>query len=108
MEEIDRALAHGELVCIFPEGRLTRDGNIDKFRPGIERIVQRRPVPVVPLALNGLWGSFFSHKGGPAMKQWPKRFRSAIELAAGPFVQSSKITAPELQAQVQALRSGTV
>jgi 1-acyl-sn-glycerol-3-phosphate acyltransferase len=49
-------LANGELVCIFPEGRLTTDGLIGPFRPGLMRILAQTPVPVVPLALSGLWG----------------------------------------------------
>jgi 1-acyl-sn-glycerol-3-phosphate acyltransferase len=103
MEDISRALEKGELVCLFPEGRLTKTGAIDTFRPGIERIIRRNPVLVVPMALRGLWGSFFSHKDGPAMKGLPKRFWSAIELAAGPFVTPPHVSAPELQARVAAL-----
>lgn len=60
MDAVDAALANGELVMIFPEGSLTRDGEMLPFRPGIERIISRRPVPVVPMALRGLWGSRFS------------------------------------------------
>ncbi|WP_218188173.1 MFS transporter [Desulfosarcina cetonica] len=65
-DAISAALAAGEAVCIFPEGHLTRDGDVDRFRPGIERMIARDPVPVVPLALKGLWGSFFSHRNGRA------------------------------------------
>ncbi|HEY6892805.1 MAG TPA: MFS transporter, partial [Rhodanobacteraceae bacterium] len=60
--EVDQTLAEGGLVCIFPEGGITRDGEIMPFRPGIERILATRPVPVVPIALRGLWGSVFSRK----------------------------------------------
>ena len=60
MESIDAALAADELVVIFPEGCLTRDGEMVPFRPGVERILKRRPVPVVPMALRGLCGSRFS------------------------------------------------
>ena len=55
-----RRSRNGEIVGIFPEGRLTRSGELNPFRPGIERIVAETPVPVVPMALHGLWGSFFS------------------------------------------------
>jgi hypothetical protein len=103
MEDIGRTLSKGELVCLFPEGHLTKTGALDTFRPGIERIIQRNPVPVVPLALRGLWGSFFSHKDGPAMKRRPRRFWSAIELTAGPFVTPPHVTATDLQARVAAL-----
>ena len=54
------ALDAGELVAIFPEGRITADGEMADFRPGIARILERNPVPVVPMALSGLWGSLFS------------------------------------------------
>lgn len=108
LDEIARALQNGELVCLFPEGHLTKNGEIDTFKPGIERILRRTPAPVIPLALRGLWGSFFSHKGGPAMRRWPKRFRASIEVVAGPFVTSSQVTARELKTQVQVLRGNEI
>jgi 1-acyl-sn-glycerol-3-phosphate acyltransferase len=104
MEAVAAALAQGDLICLFPEGRLTRDGEIDAFRPGIERILQANPVPVVPLALRGLWGSVFSHKGGTALTRRPKRFWSRIELAAGEIVQPWSATAESLRAAVLRLR----
>jgi len=58
--DIEMALADGQLVCIFPEGQLTHDGEIGLFRPGVRRILDRTPVPVVPMALSGLWRSIFS------------------------------------------------
>ncbi len=104
LEEVSAALAQGDLICLFPEGRLTRDGEIDAFRPGIERILQASPVPVVPLALRGLWGSVFSHKGGTALTRWPRRFWSRIELAAGEMIQPWSATAETLRAAVLRLR----
>ena len=65
-DEIARALEQGELVGIFPEGRITDTGEMNPFRSGIRRILDRTPVPVVPMALRGLWGSFFSRAGGKA------------------------------------------
>ena len=102
--EIASVLDQGEVVCIFPEGRLTRDGNVDAFRPGIERIVKRNPVPVIPLALRGLWGSFFSHKHGKAMTRFPQRFWSRIELVAGWPVMPAMVTAEGLHHTVMMLR----
>src|SRR5690606_15802903 len=61
-DAIDAALAAGELVLVFPEGRLTADGTIAPFRPGVERILARRPVPVVPMALRGMWSSMWSRR----------------------------------------------
>jgi 1-acyl-sn-glycerol-3-phosphate acyltransferase len=68
-EEVAKALAAGELVAIFPEGKITDTGELYPFRPGVQRIVARTPVPVIPMALQGLWGSFFSRKDGPAMSK---------------------------------------
>lgn len=100
---IRRELASGNLVCIFPEGRLTQDGEIDTFRSGIERIIAETPVPVIPMALQGLWGSFFSHHGKGAFK-WKGRFWSKIKLEVGEPVAASAVTAADLEQQVKALR----
>ncbi|AKF07753.1 MFS transporter [Sandaracinus amylolyticus] len=102
--EIDRALAEGELVCIFPEGALTYTGELSPFRPGVERIVASTPVPVFPMALKGLWGSWFSRRGGPAMAKRPRRFRSQIELEVGDAIAPADATAERLQHAVQTLR----
>jgi 1-acyl-sn-glycerol-3-phosphate acyltransferase len=69
-DRVARYLEAGEVVGIFPEGRLTEDGEICPFKTGIERIVQRTPVPVVPMALRGLWGSFFSRRYGREMQHF--------------------------------------
>ncbi len=103
-EAIDQALADGELVCLFPEGKLTADGEIGRFRPGIEAILRRRPVPVIPMALKGLWGSFFSNRGGPAMSRRPRRFWSRVEIACGPPVAPEDATAEGLREIVSTLR----
>ncbi|MBZ0335485.1 MFS transporter [Marinobacter sp. AL4B] len=103
-DKIDEELAAGNLVCIFPEGRLTSDGEVAAFRAGVELILQRRPVPVVPLALRGLWGSFFSHYGGPALTHLPKRFWSRIHLLADEPVRPEAATAEALEENVKTLR----
>lgn len=103
-EAISSALAAGEAVCIFPEGHLTRNGKVDVFKPGIERIIKENPVPVIPLALKGLWGSFFSHRNGHAMTRPPRRFWSRVELVAGPPLLPSQVTAVGLRERVLALR----
>ncbi|MBB1489122.1 MFS transporter [Oceanospirillum sediminis] len=99
-ERIKEELDAGELVCIFPEGKLTRDGNINPFKKGIERIIQQNPVPVIPMALDGLWGSFFSHKDGHALTTRPRRFWSRVTLTAGPSVPAAEVNAENLQQQV--------
>ena len=102
-DAVDRALADGEVVCIFPEGAITRDGVIAPFRPGVETILARRPVPVVPLALRGMWGSFFSRRDS-AMKRMrlPRRFRSRIELVGAPPM--AHANASSLRESVNSLR----
>ncbi|HNR91089.1 MAG TPA: MFS transporter [Dokdonella sp.] len=104
-EAIDAALADGDLVCIFPEGGLTADGNIAPFRPGVERILQRRPVPVVPMAIRGLWGSIFSRKDTRLGRmRLPRRFRSRLVLAVGEPVPPEQASAAELERRVRELR----
>jgi len=108
-DEIARALEAGELIGLFPEGGVTGDGEIGEFRPGIERIVARTPVPVVPLALRGLWGSFFSRKDAPAMSRPLRlltRLRSRVELVAGEPVPPAAVSAARLREQVVALCAG--
>lgn len=101
--QIEQALSNGEIVCIFPEGRLTSDGEMGEFRPGVEKILQRTPVPVIPIALKGLWGSFFSHKNGHALTRLPTRFWSKIEVNIGQRQSSASLNRHTLQQKVQDL-----
>ncbi len=106
LEAIDRALAEGEVVGIFPEGKLTRDGEINEFKKGVEKILERRPVPVVPMALRGLWGSFFSRRDGKApMSKLPQRFWSRIEMVVSAPVPGADASATGLQRIVTGLRA---
>lgn len=77
---IEEALNNEELVVIFPEGRLTDDGEIGEFRPGIKKILKRTPVPIIPVAIRGLWGTFWSKK--PSI---PKRRRKIEVIAEKPI-----------------------
>jgi 1-acyl-sn-glycerol-3-phosphate acyltransferase len=104
-DRVARYLEGGEVVGIFPEGRLTADGEIGPFKAGIEQIIQRTPVPVVPMALRGLWGSFFSRRFGKAMNNFPRRFWSRIELVVGEPVPPEQATSALLRERVVALRS---
>jgi 1-acyl-sn-glycerol-3-phosphate acyltransferase len=104
-DRIDAELAEGEVVCIFPEGKLTKSGDINEFKKGVEKILERRAVPVVPLALRGLYGSFFSRRGGTTpMSRLPRRFWSKIEIVATTPVAGEQATAANLQEIVQGLR----
>ncbi|HLD67979.1 MAG TPA: MFS transporter [Pseudomonas sp.] len=99
--KIGEYLRNGELVCIFPEGKLTTDGEINEFKNGIARILEENPVPVIPMALLGLWGSFFSRD--PA-KGLFRRLWSRITLVAGAPLSPEVADRLTLQAQVSALR----
>ena len=101
---IREELEAGEVVCIFPEGKLTDDGEVAEFRAGIEKIVADYPVPVIPMALSGLWGSFFSHKGGKALTRLPRRFWARIKLAVGDAVAPEQVRADDLRERVMSLR----
>jgi 1-acyl-sn-glycerol-3-phosphate acyltransferase len=101
---VARYLEEGEVVGIFPEGRLSQDGEIGPFKTGIERIIQRTPAPVVPMALRGLWGSFFSRRYGKAMGAFPRRFWSRIELMVGEPTPPEQATSAVLRERVVELR----
>jgi hypothetical protein len=104
-DEIARGLEAGDLIAIFPEGRVTDSGEMVPFRSGIRRIVERTPVPVVPMALQGLWGSFFSRKGGPAMtRPFRRGVLSKIGLVVAPPVPPREATPEALHRIVLELR----
>jgi 1-acyl-sn-glycerol-3-phosphate acyltransferase len=101
-DAVDQALANEELVCIFPEGAITRNGQLQMFKGGISKILARRAVPVVPLALRGLWGSFFSRKYGAAMSRpFARGMRSTVEICAGRVVVAEDASPERLQQLVQ-------
>ena len=104
-DEVARALDAGELVGIFPEGQITADGELQPFRPGVRSILKRNPVPVVPMALRGLWGSFFSRIGGRAMSQPFRRgLFNRIELVVGGAMAPAAADPATLQQRVRDLR----
>ena len=104
-ETCARALAEGDLVCIFPEGKLTKTGDLNPFRHGVTEIIRRTPAPVVPMALRGLWGSVFSRAGET---RWPrpvqKGVMSRLTLAVGEPLDPSQATPEGLQQIVTELR----
>jgi 1-acyl-sn-glycerol-3-phosphate acyltransferase len=103
--QIDAALAAGEVVGIFPEGGLTDDGEIAPFRPGVERILAARPVPVVPIALRGMWASMWSRRETRRGRmRLPRRLRARIAVVAGEPVDGASASAASLEAHVRALR----
>jgi 1-acyl-sn-glycerol-3-phosphate acyltransferase len=101
-DAIARELAAGELVGIFPEGRLTSTGEMGEFRGGIMKILERTPVPVVPMALSGLWQSLFTRN---RERLWNLgRLFPRLRLAVGEAVPAEAVTPEALHARVAALR----
>ncbi|GAA5165988.1 MFS transporter [Viridibacterium curvum] len=104
-EEIAKALANGELIGIFPEGGITRDGEIAPFKGGIRKVLERTPVPVVPMALRGLWDSAFARKPGSSLLRAMRRgVWSSVELVVAPTVPPAEATPEALQQIVSTLR----
>ncbi len=98
---IAQYLKEGELVCIFPEGKLTADGEMNEFRAGVTRILEETPVPVIPMALQGLWGSFFSRDPNKGLFH---RIWSRVVLVAGDAVSAGDATPQALHEVVGKLR----
>jgi 1-acyl-sn-glycerol-3-phosphate acyltransferase len=108
-QRIDAALDEGEMVCIFPEGRITDTGELYPFKKGIAHIVERNPVPVIPMALRGLWGSVFSRWGGaafsrPIESRLRRGLRSKLEFIVGEPVPPAQASPELLMQRVLELR----
>lgn len=102
-DRIEQELLDGQVVLVFPEGAITWDGEMIDFKEGVERIVKRTPVRVVPVALRGLWGSWFSRSSGGTFKGFPRLWKK-LEVRAGEVVKPEEVNAADLQRRVQALR----
>ena len=104
-EAADRVLAEGDLLGLFPEGGITRDGELQPFKGGIMKILERRPVPVVPVALQNLWGSYFSRvEGGTAMvRPFRRGLFSRVGLVAGAAVPAAQVSPDGLHGRVAQL-----
>ncbi len=103
-DKVDAELAAGHIVCIFPEGGITSDGEIQRFRRGIERIVERRPVTVIPAALGRLWGSWFSRRKGGGIRKIPGRLFARVPVIFGAAVAPADASAEKLELLVRTLR----
>lgn len=102
---INEELNNDEIVVIFPEGLITHDGEMSKFQRGIEKILKEKPCPVIPIAIKGMWGSYFSrYHGGKAMTKPFHRVLSRITLNVGEPMRPETVTAESLQAVIAKLR----
>ncbi|GAB3351826.1 MFS transporter [Chromohalobacter beijerinckii] len=104
LDEVSHALRQGEVVMLFPEGRLTPDGEMQRFRRGVDIILARDPVPVVPAGLAGLWGSWTSNRGGKALTKWPRRFRARVALHFGDPIPVGKAKRADMERRVSELK----
>lgn len=103
--DIAQALHEGELVCIFPEGKLTSTGEMNAFKGGIKKIIDRSPVPVIPMALRGLWGSMLTRgEGNPFGRSFKRGPLSKLSLVVGQPLAPAQATPEVLQERVLALR----
>ena len=105
--DMQQAIDDGELLCIFPEGQITRDGELNPFRPGVEKLLAVKPVPVYPIALKGLWGSLFSRRGGRAFFKLPRRLFARIEVLCGEPLMPAEASAAALHTRIQAMLDGS-
>jgi 1-acyl-sn-glycerol-3-phosphate acyltransferase len=104
-EQARRVLDDGELLAIFPEGGITKDGALQPFKGGVMKILETHPVPVVPLALTDLWGSFFSRaEGGRAMvRPFRRGWFSPVGLRGAAPIDAATVTLEKLHERVAAL-----
>jgi acyl-[acyl-carrier-protein]-phospholipid O-acyltransferase / long-chain-fatty-acid--[acyl-carrier-protein] ligase len=96
------ALKNSEIVCIFPEGQMTRIGQMLPFRRGMERIIKGVDVPIVPVNLDGVWGSIFSFAGGRFLWKFPRRIPYPVRVTFGQPLPSTS-TSQEVRRAVQDL-----
>lgn len=102
LREASEALKNGELVCIFPEGEITRIGQMLPFRRGFERIVKGIDVPIIPVNIDGIWGSIFSFSGGRFLWKWPRTIPYPVRMTFGAPLPSTA-TATDVRQAVQHL-----
>ena len=96
-----QVLDEGDLLCIFPEGAISRDGEVAEFKGGVMRLLATNPVPVVPIALQNVWGSFFSRVEGRAMsKPFRRGVFSRVGLVAGEPIAPKAVTPDGLRERV--------
>lgn len=105
LDLISEGLERGDIVCVFPEGRLTFTGHLGRFKPGIEWIIERDPVPIYPIAIKGLWGSIMSRKYIKSAYRWiPRTFRRKVHAICGDPIHPGHVKVNYLQKAVLDLK----
>ncbi len=104
-EAAAQVLRAGDLLAIFPEGAITRDGTLQEFKGGIMKILEREPVPVIPMALTNLWGSFFSRieEKGAMVRPFRRGAFNRVGLNVGVAVSPEQVEPQGLQQRVAQL-----
>src|SRR5579859_4200223 len=102
LREATQALQNGELVCIFPEGQMTRIGQMLPFRRGMERVIKGVDVPIIPVHLDGVWGSIFSFAGGKFLWKLPRHLPYPLRVTFGQTLPATA-TSTEARHSVQNL-----
>jgi acyl-[acyl-carrier-protein]-phospholipid O-acyltransferase/long-chain-fatty-acid--[acyl-carrier-protein] ligase len=102
LRDAGTAIEKGELVCIFPEGQITRTGTLLPFRRGFERIMKGKTAPIIPVHLDRLWGSLFSFEGGRFLWKWPERIPYPVTVSFGAPLPPDT-SAAELRQAIRAL-----
>ncbi len=104
-DQISEGLKAGDLICLFPEGYLTFTGSLGRFRPGIEWITKRDAVPVLPIAISGMWGSIYSRKYMKArFRFWPRKWGRKVAMVCGPAIAPEDVNVNYLQEVVLKLK----
>ena len=101
--EMAKVLERKEILMLFPEGVLSPDGQMGRFMPGLAKILGDCPVPVVPVALKGVWGIWFSHSGGGAFRKWPRILRPKVTIQIGPPLSPEGLRVRTVEEQVSVL-----
>ncbi len=102
-QTVSRELKEGEVVCIFPEGKISHDGFLSPLKPGVLKIIETDPVPVVPMAINNLWGSMFSRKDGPAFVKAPRKLWRQIEIKIAEPIEARQLTLELLEKRLRSI-----
>ena len=107
MKEIQKRIEDGQLVCIFPEGAISRDGRLAPFKPGLLKMLALAPAPVVPVGIGRMWGSAFSRKHANVLKRFPLwDFGRPVVVRAGAPLAPAAVTMEQLQQRVATLVAG--
>lgn len=100
-----KSLQEGEVVCIFPEGQLTRTGGMNAFMRGFEMIARRAKCPVIPVAMDGVWGSIFSFERNQFIYKKPYSLQYGVTVSVGQAIPASEVNAEDVRQKMESLRS---